>query len=189
MVTAPQEDGHTTRKGQDTAVSEGTVPGDDGSGRANGEDGQEEITNARACRRSPGNGDRPLAPGHACATCGQKFKSKNRLHRHLRDDKHQLIDEHDHPGVCESSDDEEANARGTEVLIGCFRAKSIGRVAAWCTMAVGVLAVRHAMGYDTLWVHHTAGGARGKHRSWSGMLGAAQTIAMYSITSMMSHVY
>ena len=30
---------------------------------------------------------------HMCATCGQKFESRNRLHRHLRKAKHQVIDE------------------------------------------------------------------------------------------------
>ena len=49
---AGQEDGHTTRKGQDIADKEGTDPGDGGSARANGEYGQEEIILAAKKLRS-----------------------------------------------------------------------------------------------------------------------------------------
>ena len=47
-VFVPQEGGHTTPKGQDNADNEGTDPGDVSGARANGEDGQEEITNDSA---------------------------------------------------------------------------------------------------------------------------------------------
>ena len=45
---------------------------------------------------------------HECATCNQKFSSRNQLHRHLRRRQHQVIDDHDTgpPGFVDSSDDE-----------------------------------------------------------------------------------
>ena len=80
------ESGQSTPKGQDTLVAnESTDSGDGDQVRAN--DGS--------------------APGHTCATCGQRFETRNRLHRHLRDANHCVIDDHDdRPELCESSDDE-----------------------------------------------------------------------------------
>ena len=52
------------------------------------------------------NGD--STPGHTCATCGQRFETNHRLHQHLRDASHCVIDDHDdRPELCESSDDED----------------------------------------------------------------------------------
>ena len=49
-----------------------------------------------------------LDSDHTCATCSKRFRSRNQLHRHLRRERHQVIDDHDSgpPGLVDSSDDE-----------------------------------------------------------------------------------
>jgi hypothetical protein len=85
-VFVPQENGQSTSKGQDTLIAnESTYSGDGDQVRANDDS----------------------RPGHTCATCGQRFETKSRLHQHLRDKNHQVIDDHDDtPDFCESSDDD-----------------------------------------------------------------------------------
>ena len=43
----------------------------------------------------------------ACGSRREHFRTRTDLHRHLRDEKHQVIHDHDdHPELCESSDDD-----------------------------------------------------------------------------------
>ena len=42
-----------------------------------------------------------------CATCKEEFISKNKLHKHLRDKRHQVIDDDERPELNDSSDDED----------------------------------------------------------------------------------
>ena len=45
-----------------------------------------------------------LDSDHSCATCNKRFRSRNQLHRHLRRERHQVIDDHDSgpPGLIDS---------------------------------------------------------------------------------------
>ena len=83
--------GQPTSKGQDALVANESTDSSDGDQVRANDDSR---------------------PGHTCATCGQKFETRNRLHRHLRDANHCVIDDHDdRPELCNSSDDDDDDVR------------------------------------------------------------------------------